>query len=561
MRLLILPLLGLACLIGIGPLAMAGEHPLGPEIWFIPNPNNGPPDFDALWSDEAPWQDAAKKVDVLSVEQSWFEWATDAQIMTVFDFAKRHHMKVNMDVQGITHQAPPACGNIEGYLWTGEFQLNAARFARMGISIDGISIDGPLMDGHYITAADGGCVYPVQDLVANMSQTMAPLLQMFPNMWVYDIEQLPALSSNTDWLETLTQFQEQLNSAMGRDLRGMFLDITWDTPRYIQGMQTLRQYTRQRNMRLGWYFDSTSYPQTSAQWLISAANNFEFVEGTLKIIPDIGAITSWNVFPTYNMPDTFPNGLTSLINYYFKTKTNLEVSFQGQGAKGRLTTLYGNQPIANATINGYMPGVDWSQPLPAYVINGVVPANAAYVILAYRLNMECNCAGTNDVLIGPMQFRETQGGSANFSYLWPPGNYTFNGAPFYGTTVTNETVGGQVVTHVITTPTQAFGINTGFNPVDAGANFTFTFPSATLGTGPWYGHGGFIFFDKNMNGVPGGYSFPPPPGELFTSTATTGPDGRFFLKTLPRVGQGSAPVMVQYSGDATHRPVTWSPDQ
>jgi hypothetical protein len=195
------------------------------------------------------------------------------------------------------------------------------------------------------------------------------------------------------------------------------------------------------------------------------------------------------------------------------------------------------------------------------VINGVVPANAAYVILAYRLNMECNCAGTNDVLIGPMHFQETQGGSANFSYLWPPGNYTFNGAPFYGTTVTNETVGGQVVTHVITTPTQAFGINTGFNPVDAGANFTFTFPSATLGTGPWYGHGGFIFFDKNMNGVPGGYSFPPPPGELFTSTATTGPDGRFFLKTLPRVGQGSAPVMVQYSGDATHRPVTWSPDQ
>jgi hypothetical protein len=559
MRWLILPLLGLALSSGIGSLATAGEHPLGPEIWFIPNPNGGPPDFDALWSDSAPWQDAAQKVDVLSVEQSWFEWASDAQIQAAFDFAKSHHMKVNMDVQGITHQAPPACGNIEGYLWTGEFQLNATRFARMGLSIDGISIDGPLMNGHYITAAGGGCVYSVHDLVANMSQTMAPLLQMFPNMWVYDIEQIPALTNNADWLETLTQFQDELNRAMGRDLRGMFLDVTWDTPQYIQGMQALRRYTQQRNMRLGWYFDASSYVQTSQQWITSSANNFEFVEGTLKIIPDIGAITSWNVFPTYNMPDTFPNGLTSLINYYFKTKTNLEVSFQGGGAKGRLTTLYDHRPIANATVNGYMPGVNWSQPLPTYVINGVVPANAASVVLGYRVNMECNCAGSNDVLIGPMQFQETQGGTANFSYLWPPGNHSYDFPPFNGSIISNETVGGQVVTHILTTPTQAFGITTGAYPVDAGASYTYTFPSATLGTGPWYGHGIYIFLDRYGNAI-STVTFPPPPGEVLTSTATTRWDGRFFLKTLPRVGQGAMPVTVQYPGDATHRPVTWSPN-
>jgi hypothetical protein len=562
MRWLLAPLLGLALLSGIGARATAGEHPLGPEVWFIPNPNSPTADYNSLWSDGAPWQNAANMVDVLSIQQSWFEYATDAQVLTTFAFAKEHHMKVDMGVAGTTHQAPPACGNIEGYVWPGEFQANASRFQRLNLGLDSISIDGPLNFGHYTSTANGGCAYSVSDLVANMERTMAPLLQMFPSLKVYQIEQVPALNSNADWRATLSQFQDQLNKAMGRKIRGMFLDLVWDTPAFIQPIRDLRQYTRERNQRLGWYFDASSYVQSDAQWLTSAASNVDFVEGTLRIFPDEALISSWNPYPVHNLPETWPTGLTSLIDYYFsKRKTNLEVSFRGQGAMGRLSTLSDGKPIANATINGYMPGVDWTQPLPTYTFSGVVPANAAYVILAYRLNLECNCAGTNDVLIGPMQFQETQGGSANYSYLFPLGTYTFNGAPYNGARITNETVGGQPVTHIITLPTQGFGVNAGFYAVDPGASFTFTFPSATLGTGAWYGHAMFIFFDQNHNGINGGLTFPPPPGQLLTSTVTTGPDGTFLLPRLPRVGTGSNLVSVQFPGDATHRPVTWTPNQ
>jgi hypothetical protein len=556
MRWFLAPVLALSWLLGIGVPALAGRHPAGPEVWYTPNPNSG--DFKAMWADDTLWRQAANKVDVLGINHSWVLYATDAQILEVAKFVQSHHMKLVMDVEVVMRDPAPACGQIEGYIWPTAFPVALATLKRLNIKLDFIDMDEPLWDGHYITPASGGCALSVSDLVANVASTIAPVIAQYPDIQIYETEPVPALTNMADWRDSLNDFHVGLSLAIGRPIRGLNLDIFWDTPMWVQPVQDMRTFARQRNLRMGWFLYSTSYATSDTQWLQSAAANLEYLEGTLHIIPDEVLVASWSPYPARNLPDTSPTGLTSLINYYFKQRTTLEARFTGRGAAGKLTTLDDGKPIANATINGYVPGVDFTQPLPATVIQGVVPPNAAFALFGYRLNMECMCAGTNDVLIGRIEFQETQGGTANYSYLMPKQDVTYDGAPYNGTKVTNETVGGTVVNRIITTPAQVFGINSAMIPVDSGASFSFTFPAGTMGRGPWFGHAFLYWYDKNQNALPGSYTFVPAAGQTLVSTATTGLDGSFVLKRLSRTSAGSAPVTVQYLGDATHRPVTWS---
>jgi hypothetical protein len=68
-----------------------------------------------------------------------------------------------------------------------------------------------------------------------------------------------------------------------------------------------------------------------------------------------------------------------------------------------------------------------------------------------------------------------------------------------------------------------------------------------------------LWFDQNMNGVPGAVFVVPDAGRRLMSTTTTAADGTFELRKLPRVGPGSAPVTVEFPGDDVYRGVSWVP--
>lgn len=91
-----------------------------------------------------------------------------------------------------------------------------------------------------------------------------------------------------------------------------------------------------------------------------------------------------------------------------------------------------------------------------------------------------------------------------------------------------------------------------------GATYTFTVPASTIGGQGWYGNVFLLWFDKNNNGI-SRVTWIPDPGKRLTSTTTTAADGTFQLPTLPRVGPATAPVTVEFPGDATHRSSGWSP--
>jgi hypothetical protein len=575
MRWLRMPLLALALLTGMGQTGMGQTGPgqtgpgqtgpgqtgpghMGPggtgradnpEIWFNPHV---PLDMMNMWTDDAPWQHAAHKVQVLGLVHWWIGQATDAQILEIADFAKRHHMKIAFEAQAIELLPGQPC-TTEGYSFPGELASEAGTLQRLGVQVDFITMDEPLQFGYYATVP-GACQYSVADLAANVAANINTVLALYPNAQIYEVETVPGAAGVPGWRDVMSNFQNLFAQATGNPIRGVETDIGWDTPAWIPALQDLRNYLRERNMRLGIIEDGSDVARSNLEATAAVVQHFEYMEGTLGIIPDFAEFTTWLAYPQYNMPETDPSTQTWEIDRYFRQRTLLQAQFVGQGAQGKLTDDQG-KPIAGATINGYVPGVDFSQPLPTTVIQEVVPANAVQAVMGIRLNAECLCAGVNDVLVGTLNYQETQGGTNSQSFLWTTSTGVYNGVIYTG-----ESVGGTEVTRLITTAAQQFYPNSYYFPVTPGAQYSFTVPAATVGGDGWYGNVFLLWVDANGNGIVR-VNVIPDPGKRLMSTATTAADGTFQLSNMPRVGPGSAPVTVEFAGDATHRSVAWTPLQ
>jgi hypothetical protein len=544
LRWLVAPLLALSCL-SSSPAAA------DPEIWFAPH---GLSDWLNLWTDEADWQQAAQRTDVIQVVSWWLQAATDQQILALFDFAKSHHKKIEMETSVVESLPTESCGNgEEGYTQLPVIQAQLAVLQRLNLHIDILTMDEPVWFGHYDTEPSA-CRLPMAEVVSRVVADISSFLAFYPDLQIVEIEPVPPLTQNSDWRDSENTFHVGLAQQTGRHVVAFQLDIDHSNPAWKQTLKDMRVYTRENNMKLGFYIYGGAYDTSSQQWIDDAVRYMETAEGELGVIPEQAIFASWSPYPTNAMPEASSNTMTWLINRYAGRQHPVMVAhFVGRGLQGTLTTAHG-LPIANATINGYVPGINLSQPLPVQVATGVVPAAAVYGLIGYRLNIECLCSGYNDVLIGALQYQETAGGTASYSYEWP-----FTPQVYKGVLVQGQLVGGVMVNRVIATPSQYFPPNSAFFPVTAGAQYTFTVPAGTVGGEGWYGHAFVDWFDKNYNGLAGTVTVVPNAGRQLVSTATTAADGSFLLVPLPRTGPGSVPVSAEFAGDNTYRGVTWTP--
>jgi hypothetical protein len=542
---LLAPFLALLWLTGTGATSWAAD----PEVWFNPNQRA---DWLNLWGDDAPWQNAAKRVNVIGIASWWLRSGTDDQIRSIFTFAKRHHMRVEMETSIVAHYPTEGCGHIEGYSFPYEIAAQVGVLTRLNLQIDILTMDEPVWWGHYDPDASG-CHLSIPDMVDRIVENYNIIIAQNPGIEIVEIEPIPTLTNYPDWPQSLNTFRTLLYQKTGKKIRAIQLDTGWDYPSWMQPMKDMQRFAHQNKMALGFYMYGGGFATSDSEWITQALQHMEVAEGAVGVIPDQAIFSSWSTHPVNTMPETSPNTMTWLINRYFRERTVIQGQFIGRGVRGKLTTK-DNKPIANATINGYVPGVDLALPLPVTEVKGVVPPQAAYGLVGYRLNVECFCSGSNDIFVGMLQYRETQGGSNSYSWSFPFTQHVYNGV-----LVDSELVGGIQVSRVIATPKQFLGANSAFFPVSPGAQFTFTVPAATIGGDGWYGHAMTLWFDKNKNGLPGAIFVVPKPGRRLLSSATTGADGSFRLPKLPRVGPGAAPVTVDFAGDDIYRAATWSP--
>ena len=525
--------------------AGAVAQPAEPEIWFDP----APPPLDPLFVPNAPWPNAIAKTQVMMVEPWWINQSSDAEILARLAFINLHHMKTEFNLEPIAWYPGETCGFGEGYDSITDNMNMLQRLKGLNFPVDMMYFDEPVWFGHY---QGGQCQYSIPQVATRVAAMLAAVLTVYPNLEFFDVEPMNTLMQNSDWRDSVNGFWLVLAQQSGQKVRGLQVDVNWDDPGSLPELVLLNSMLHEQNMQLGIIYDGSGTDVGTTAWLNHAVMNFETVESYLGILPDQAIFMSWNSYPRQLLPETTANNMTWLIDRYALERSRLEVQFVGQGAQGRLTTLRG-KPIANATVQARLPGVDFSQPLPIKTIQDVVPPTATSVLLGIRVNAECNCAGVNDLLLGTMQYQEIQGGSLS-------GTASVSNAPqtVNGVIVGAEWVGGTQVTRIIANAAQSFVGNLNAFPVTPGATFQFSMPASTIGGEGWDGHALMLWFDQN--GAPfASETIIPDPGFRIMSTATTAADGTFTLPNLPRVGPGSAPVSVYYDGGGTYRQAVWTP--
>jgi len=450
--------------------------------------------------------------------------------------------------------APGVCGQGEGYALPGDLAATAAILARLGAKVDYIDMDEPIFFGSYDTDPSK-CQLSIPDLVTRTVMNMKDFLAVYPDARIVDIEPAPGLMQSPTWKQDTTAFHLGLMQQLRSPVYSMQLDVAWDSPAALQAIQDMHQYVHENGMGLALILNGTAIDTSDAGWINHAIRNFEAVEGGLHIIPDQVLFTTWNAFPTYNMPETSPTTQTWLINRYFRPLSELEVHFVGQGARGKLRELNG-KPIANATVNGFVPGANLAVPLPTMTTSGVVPPGAVYADIGVRVNTECGigCNGLNDLLLGVSQYQETQGGTSQFSFS------TVNDPGYLvgGTIVSTEVAGGTEVTRIIATAGQIAMWNSPVFPVTVGATYNLTMAAATIGGLGWNGTINLIWLDQNQHEV-SRVPVTPAPGKARVSTAVTAADGTFALFPMPRSVDGPNPVTVEFDGGGTYRSTVFTP--
>ena len=131
-------------------------------------------------------------------------------------------------------------------------------------------------------------------------------------------EPLNALVQVPTWQQDESAFHMGLQQQLGRRIEILQSDVQWQFPVWRQDMVAMQRYAHEQNMQYGVIYDGNAESQSDAQWINSDVTNFETVEGTLQIIPDTVAFTSWDSYPIYNMPETSPTAQTWLINRYVR---------------------------------------------------------------------------------------------------------------------------------------------------------------------------------------------------------------------------------------------------
>jgi hypothetical protein len=539
----------LAFVLAVG--APTGARSQEPAIWFNPL---GSADFLNLFTRDAPWKDAAKKVKVLVLVHWWVaNKATDDQLIAIRDFAREHHMEIDLSTEAVAKLPNPICGNEEGYTYPGENGAAARILHRLGIKVDWLDMDAPINSGSYDTGPQS-CQLSIPDLITRTVMTLKDVVALYPDVKIMDVEPIPSLLQKSSWRQDVSTFHRALTQQLGAPVLAMQADVSWQNPAWQKAMVDLSTYVHEQRQMLSIIYNGSALAQDDRSWINTAVQNFEAVEGILHIVPDHVLFTTWDRYPTNNLSESASTAQTWLINRYQRPQSTLQVEYLGESAKGRLLTLDG-RPIANAVVKGFLPGVSFAKPLPVTVVRGVVPFGAKRAVIIVRVNAECGvgCNGMNDLLFGAIRYQETAGGSSQMTFSYPATVNVVNGVR-----LGSELVGGAAVTRVTVQPGQTFAPNSARFAVTAGAQYQLNIPAATVGGLGWSGVVGVVWVGDN--GEMGRATARPDPGRAMVSTAVTAKDGTFDLLHMPRNLERSQKVTVEFDGgDSTYRPTVWTP--
>jgi hypothetical protein len=511
----------------------------GPQVWLagvdpVVRATFDPgtvPDYVDLFQPSAPWEEAAKAVQVFKTSTQFLANTSDDTLSRMFADLKRRNIALGMEALMLT--VSPKCGaGVEGYSSPKTMQVIATRVRRLGGDLRYVAMDEPLDFGHF-SQQPNACQSSLADLAADVAGKVRAIRQIFPAVQIGDIEVIGHPGPPDD-VDAIMEWTKAYQSAVGTPLSFLHVDVSWPGPWRPQVKQ-LAERLYDAGIKFGIIYNGDPDDLTDLAWTRHAEQRFAEIESDPELTPDQAILQTWMPNPTHMLPETQPGTMTWLVNRYQTAEARLALHRSGDRLRGAITGT-ADYPLAGVpvTLSAQL-FAEAGAPVP-HTRSGQVPPKAASALLALRINAECSCSGPADIAIGPMHYHDDLTGQTverAFRPQAPPGNAAAP-IPF------------------LAQPGQAITQNTHAFPVAADDPFTIEVPMRTDLASANSGYVALIFLDTKGKEVVR-VRLPFAPAELPIGTVTADARGKFSTLPDPDTLRDSVGFLAEFPGDIQHR--------
>jgi hypothetical protein len=306
------------------------------QIWFAPQASAV--DFLDLFRPDSPWKRAASGIQVFKFYGNPFiAPASQEKINAIVSDLKRRDMAIAIEtgIINVAGKPRPACGGwgyVEGYGPVALHALIAEKIKRAGGTIKYIAMDEPLWYGHYFKGKFGGqpgCQSNIDDVAKLAAQSLSAYVQAFPDVKIGDVEPSNladvGLGRSPDWQGDLAAWAADFRAATGRPLAFLQIDVGWIQPAAPQHARMVYGYAKDLMQQhligdVGIIYNGNPNDASGAEWVRAAQDHMAIMERKYGLHPDQAVIQSWHSQPAHALPESAPDTLTGLVDYYLAQK-------------------------------------------------------------------------------------------------------------------------------------------------------------------------------------------------------------------------------------------------
>lgn len=290
-------------------------------------------DTAALFATDTPWQG----VSVFGINELAVLTASDQSLQSVFGFLKDHHIALDMNTTmlpvGTNECGKRGTSTMESYTNNPNDLMTAVqRIARLGGDLRYVDMDEPLFYGSLPIA--GGCRYSPNQISGFIGREAVEIRHVFPKVEIGDSEPIlgdipPQYGMRAStWTTELEAWEATYRKMTGKPLSFFHADINWqapiesDTKTWAGSLQEAWNYFEGKQIPFGIYYNGDG-ATSDTSWTQYAISRYQYIESTLRIVPQDAVIYSWGNNPTRLLPDTEKGTLTYLLRQYVAWRTNI----------------------------------------------------------------------------------------------------------------------------------------------------------------------------------------------------------------------------------------------
>ncbi len=316
----------------VSPLSLDAE----PLVWFAPLPPlaitdgrdfTGSDDFMNLFEPDAPWQAAAKHIQVFKLYGEWVAYkATDAQLKQVVEDLQRRGIALAVEAGPLN--APTDCGQgVESFAGTEEGLKIAQRIKNADGTLTFIALDEPYFFAH-VYDGPNACHWDVQKIAKEVDDYVQTMQNVFPDVMIGDTEPFSGTADAQAYIGWLDTFK----SLNGYNLAFLHMDIDWSRPAWADEVIAIQEHGNEINVPVGIIYTGNAFDKTDEDWLSAAGERVKKLELEKNTSPDHILFQSWNDKPDHVLPETTDYTFTNFVDTYFNDKSALGIKREGKGA-------------------------------------------------------------------------------------------------------------------------------------------------------------------------------------------------------------------------------------